>query len=242
MNTQRSIKQKGGKKYTGKKKGLWPLERVTLKLAGSLPAFPRPPHGPHQGADLTVTQIVPGGNLTLTSGLSSGGISSGALGTLGSFGFALADLNQVSTWSAAFDQYRIEKVIVKITSRNNMLSKASVASPNQAVPRLYVVVDRDDASAPSALTDLYQYGNCQGMSPDSDYMLELEPSITRAIYAGGAFSGYEVTSERPWIDLSNTGVEHYGVKFGTEILQVSSTDTWQWTIMCQYVVSFRAAR
>ncbi len=119
----------------------------------------------------------------------------------------------------------------------------SIASPNQAVPYLLLVFDRDDASALSVATDYYQYENVMQVPGTYAIDLDLVPSITPAYYAGGAFTGYGVEpSTMHWIDIANTGVQHYGIKFFVPGLQATSTSSWSWDVMAWYTVSFKNSR
>ncbi len=201
------------------------------------------PRGPANGAALSTKQYT--STFNGSTGISNSTITqNGSTAVLGAVSFELTDLQQVATFTALFDQYRIDKIHFRIRPRNQTINLASIASPNQASPRMYVVADHDDASAPAALTDLYQYDNVVELGPGDSADIILEPSITPAVYAGGAFTGYGVQSstEGMWIDVANTSVPHYGIKFGLTGLQVSATYVYIWEIDAWYQISFRNVR
>ncbi len=204
------------------------------------------PKGPLKGAMLSTAQRVVtfNGSTGVNSSGSAPNISvSSATATLGAISFRLDDLNQSSTFSSLFDQYRIDRVHLSFRTRNSAATLFNVAAPNNSAPELVVVADFDDASAPSALTDLYQYDNCIIANSGDSIDVLIEPSITPSLYAAGAFSGYAVQgSEDVWIDVANTAVPVYGIKFGITPLQVSTTAVWAWDITATYVVSFRNIR
>lgn len=206
------------------------------------PRMPRPPRGPSPGALLTTRQFA--SNFTVSTNVSSGVITqAGSTAVLGAIAFTLADLPQVSTFSSMFDQYRFEKVKLRFFTRNSYVTTRASNSPNQALPLVFVAIDRDDSSAPSLLSDLQQYDNCVCAPATTSVDVDLVPSITPSVFASGAFSGYEVKrSDQVWIDIANTSVPNYGVKFGITALQVSSTDTWAWDVQAWYTVSFRNTR
>jgi len=205
--------------------------------------FLKPPSRPMPGSRLTTRQLTKTfSNSTGLSG-SSINIASGATSTLGALAFTLSDLAQVSSFSALFDQYRFERVRLHVKARNNAVFVANTASPNAAVPQLLLVIDRDDNTAPSAYTDLLQYDNVVSVSGEEDAIVDLVPSITPAVFSGGVFSGYASTpSNSMWIDIANTTVPVYGVKFATDTLTLSTTSSWTWDIIAEVVVSFKNTR
>lgn len=195
------------------------------------------------GSRLTTRQLTK--TFSNSTGLSGSSISiaSGATPSLGAISFTLSDLAQVSSFSALFDQYRFERVRLHVKSRNNAVFVANTASPNAAVPQVLLAIDRDDANAPSAYTDLLQYDNVVSVSGEEDAIVDLVPNITPAVFASGAFSGYASTpSNSMWIDIANTTVPVYGVKFATDTLTLSTTSSWTWDLIAEVVISFKNTR
>jgi hypothetical protein len=214
---------------------------LVWSVGGPLPPRMPTPHGPLSGAELSTVQRID--TFTSSTGISSSTIyQTGATEVLGQIAFELADLSQVSTFSSMFDQYRIDRVHLRITPKNNSVFLASIAAPNQSLPTVFVVVDFDDATAPSSVDELRQYSSCQEVGIGAAIDIVLQPSITPAVWSGGAFSGYGVTDSSMWLDIANTGIPHFGVKFGVPGLQASATYSWQWDVGAWYSVSFRSIR
>ncbi len=214
-----------------------------------VPRIPPPLRYRSPGAHLTTVQNVS----TFTGGTGFTSNSAGAItitqntnGTvMVATSFQLVDLTQASTFGALFDQYRLEAVHLKIRPRNTQSFLASVASPNQEAPRVYAVIDRDDAQVLPNLSAAQEYDNCTEIFVGQALDVVLEPSPTRAIYSAGAFSGYEVVkggSSGPWIDLANTTVPYYAVKMAITPLQSTSTYAWLWDVEAWYQVSFKDPR
>jgi hypothetical protein len=154
--------------------------------------------------------------------------------------FELVDLAQVATFAALFDQYRIEKVRVHFKARSNAISVFNIASPNSGVPSGFIVVDRDDSAAPASMAALQEYDTAVEFEGSESVEVTLVPSITRALFASGAFSGYETAdSGSVWIDMANTGVPTYGIKGGISSLTATTTSAWIWDVTAEYIVSFR---
>jgi hypothetical protein len=160
-----------------------------------------------------------------------------------SVAFAVADISNIASLSAAFDQYRIDRIQYRLRSRNNAIFIANQASPNYSMPQLYVAIDFDDNTAPTTLLEIQQYDNCQVLQASDSVDIIIEPSITPSVFSGGVFSGYSVTdSDDVWLDLANTSVPHYGLKIGLSALTASTTQKWDWDVEAWYKVSFKNSR
>jgi len=250
--------QRSGKRGFASKQSVHELERRTgmaktrqslrnLGRSSTVP-FLRSPEGPRPGAQLTVREIA--STFNGSTGISNLGsvyagqvIVNSSTPTLFAISFRLDDLQNTSNYSALFDQYRFERVRVHFRSRNNSAILANTASPNAATPTGYIVVDRDDASAPASTGALQQYGNVISLNGFESAYVDLVPSITPSVFSGGAFSGYAVQeADSCWIDIANTGVPVYGVKGGMGGLTLSTSSSWVWEVIPEYIVSFRKTR
>jgi hypothetical protein len=226
-----------------------PQPAYRFKLWRDLPPqVPKAPKGPHPGAIFSTRQMA--STFNTQSGLSNVGGSGGvaqliqnsATAVYVAIGFRLDDLGQASTFSALFDQYKIDKVHLRFTTRNPAVAVFNVASPNGGVPLGYCTADRDDATAPTSIDQVRQYDLCKGFTGTSSFDIEMEVRPTQALYAAGAFSGYNTMDVEPWIDVANTDVPHYGVKLAIGALTATVTSSWCWDIEAHYYVSFRNPR
>lgn len=215
----------------------------------SVVPFLREPQGPRQGANFTSRQLA--ATFGVQTGLSNvGGSSSpaqlimaGSTAVYFAMAFQLSDLTQSSTFAALFDQYRLEHVRVHFKSRNPATFVANTSSPNGSVPSGYLVVDRDDATALTSISDTFQYENVIAFNGYDSSYVDLIPSLTPAVFASGAFSGYSTRdSDGVWLDIANTSIPSYGIKGALGPLSVSTTSSWTWDIYAEYIVSFRKTR
>lgn len=208
------------------------------------PLVPRipAPNGPSPGAHLTTVQHIDG--FSSSTGLTGQLIrQSGSTDVLGQIAFELSDLAQVATFATLFDQYRVEEVHIKLTPTSTSISLWNSAAPNHSAPHMYVVVDRDDASAPASITALREYDNVVVLNAADSADIIMEPSLTPSVFAGGVFNGYLVEdSGRYWVDLANTSVPFYGIKFGVSALQATTTSSFDWFVDIWYKISFRNVR
>ncbi len=209
----------------------------------------RAPKGAYPGAQLTVRQFA--STFGVQTSLSNVGgsaspaqlVQNSATTVFFALAFQLSDLPQSGTFSAMFDRYRFERVKVHFKARNNAVFIANTASPNGAVPTGYVVVDRDDSTALTSTSDALQYDNAESFSGTEDFTVEIVPSITPAVFASGAFSGYGTTpSNSMWLDIANTSIPQYGVKGHVAPLTATTSSSWVWDITAEYIVSFAKTR
>lgn len=155
--------------------------------------------------------------------------------------FSLQDVGQVATLTALFDQYRFDKVEIRLVPASSSVETFNVASPNNSVPSIYAVLDFDDSTALASLAAAQQYDNVQITRYGEGLSITVLPSNTPALYASGGFSGYEV-QRADWVDCANTAVGHYGVKGIITELTALSTSTAVWYIYAKYYLSFRNTR
>jgi len=212
----------------------------------SIPPRMPAPGGPSKGAQLTTTQFVRLSDMTLpTGGAVVGALlrQSSSTDVFASFAFALADVPNISSLGALFDQYRVEEIQFRIRSRNPGVFVANQASPNYSTVAPLLVVDRDDNTAPATLLELQQYDNCVQFAAQDSIDVIFKPSITPSVFSGGAFSGYAVDeSGKYWLDVANTSIPHYGIKMGFPALVATTTQRFDWDCSAIYKISFKNIR
>jgi hypothetical protein len=247
-----SRKKRGGRKRrgAGERSGI-DADFQVMKVGTNLRnKFLKSPSRPFPGAQYTVRQMAStiGQEVGFTSvgGNTAGTLSQSSNAAVVKFAaaFQLSDWAQSSTYASVFDQYRVELLRYFIKSGNNAIGLAGAAAVNQVNPTMYVVVDRDDNNALASYGAALQYDNVIELEGQDNGEITLVPSLTPAIYAGGAFSAYATErSDRVWIDIANTSVPMYGIKgvIGTLAAGAVSYD-WTWLVSVEAIVSFRNTR
>jgi len=218
-------------------------ERIIVVAATSRLPIPRPLHSQFRTRQMV---LVP----TISNGIGSGGSTQASYieqvtpGTLvfGSAAFSLQDLDQATSFTAVFDQYRIDRVVMQVKTQNNVLNFNTASLANSSPPQTFWVVDRDDSSVLTTLAQARQYDNVQEATAMDNVEIDLQPSVTPAVYAAGAFSGYAIVRTGMWLDCNNVSIPHYGVKWAITELAALATDTYYWNVFFYYYVSFRNVR
>lgn len=127
------------------------------------------------------------------------------------FLFMLSQLDQVATFGDLFDQYKINKVVIKLMPRTQ-----NTHAPGTAVGTcpsyFYSTIDYDDANVPTTLAELREYERCRVISTTDgkSHSITIKPRIAMAAFSG-AFTSY-ANKGNQWIDCASTGVQHYGWK------------------------------
>jgi hypothetical protein len=168
---------------------------------------------------------------------SLGALTQSNVGFVGiAFSTSSSAINQFSSFSAIFDQYKLEMVELWIIPRHPNPESAS-ATANYGL--LYSVVDYDDSTTLTSSTLYEQYENCAVCSTINGQYRKYIPHMAIASY-GGAFTQY-ANVPFDWIDCSSTGTIGYGVKLGVSTCDVAG-DANVFDLVYRVHVSFRNVR
>jgi hypothetical protein len=119
--------------------------------------------------------------------------------------FKLTNLPQQTTFTALFDQYRIDEI--ELWFEPQVIDVVLTTAP----AKIYSAIDYDDAGTPSSINAMMQYTNCNIGSASQGHYVRFRPHVAIAAYGSGAFSSYSNRSAM-WIDAGSPSVEHYGFK------------------------------
>jgi hypothetical protein len=158
------------------------------------------------------------------------------VGTAASYTFALADLDNATTFQTLFDQYRIDAIMVSIKPQNNAIGLFTTASIT--LSDLYVVLDYDNATNLTSSATAREYDNCMTLAPTESGMRVFQPRMAVAAYSG-AFTSFANLQDQ-WIDSAYPNVIHYGVKAYLPGGAAGQTSLQVWELIFDYYVSFRS--
>jgi len=110
-------------------------ERIIVIAATARLPIPRPLHSQFRTRQMVLFPNISNG-LTTGGSTQSTYIAQASAATLefGSAAFSLQDLDQVTSFTAVFDQYRIDRVVVQVKTRNNLLTFNNVSGANATPP------------------------------------------------------------------------------------------------------------
>lgn len=121
--------------------------------------------------------------------------------------FAFQSLPNYTELTSLFDQYRINKIVLKYVP-NFTGTDLNPSTSVVTLPNLHSVIDYDDANAPANLNELVQYSTYRMTRGNRVHIRKWTPAVSMDI-GGVQSSGVKF---KQWIDLADTNVPHYGIK------------------------------
>jgi hypothetical protein len=132
--------------------------------------------------------------------------SSTSVPVFGAFSYSMNDVNQVASYGAVFDQYRIIGI-------ETSFYPATQTNGNTSQGLFYSVIDYDDAASFSSVAAATEYQNCIVNPGYVTFSRSLQPKLDMAAYAGGGVFTSYASMNKQWIDFASSGVLHYGLKY-----------------------------
>ena len=111
--------------------------------------------------------------------------------------FKLSDLDDYTSYTSLFDQYKIKNIVIQFRLLTNpdapLIENTTTANQNTVFPDFYCTVDHDNDNVPSSISQLQQYWKCKDgiLRPNSWYTYSFRPSCNRLIY-DGVTSAYSI--------------------------------------------------
>lgn len=150
-----------------------------------------------------------------------GSVSTSALTgeVLGSQYFTLDSLPNYAEYTSLFDRYQLTYIKFEIIWRSNNLSYIETANNSAiAIPRIFMVEDRDDSNLATTIDQLREYQSCR-MTVLNSYRRVASMSM-RPNHLGMVFQDLTHTAYSPkcgWLDCGYPAAPHYGIKWGIEV-------------------------
>jgi hypothetical protein len=148
---------------------------------------------------------------------------------VGAYYFSLGLLPGPSDFTTLFDQYRFIQISVSI------IPNAGVGTGSAP---LLTAIDYDDASLPSAVSDLYQYDSVQYSQPGNVIVRTFTPRVALAVYSG-AFTSFASASNNLWLDVASPNTQYYGFKVGISAVGGASAN---WNVLVNVILQCRNSR
>lgn len=167
-----------------------------------------------------------------------------------SIGFSLADIPNYSEFTQLYDQYKINKIVLKIYPFNNIPSTANTTATSGGVGLIiHSILDPDNllvASADEAgVNTLRQYQNYKtvNMSNKKYFKKVITPRMLEGVVnSAGTIVGNRVNKSY-YIDCAYPSVPHYGVHLLYEFINpTTATVSYFLRIEATYYMSFKDVR
>lgn len=150
--------------------------------------------------------------------------------------FTLADVPDVSDFTALYDEYRLVAVKVRIEPvfSNNINWSNQAGTTLYTAGRIYGVVDKDGYGGIMTLTQMLQHGNCKYSRAGGGITFNLKPHILSNVDGGTSQK-----STTGWIDMSSTGIKHYGLNL---LVDGYNAEGMNFRIIKEYVFGCKGTR
>lgn len=116
-----------------------------------------------------------------------------------------------------FDQYRLRSVLFKM----RLVSPPEANNTPitlQYYPDVIITVDHDDATAPSTVDEVRQYGKAKTgiLKPNTWFTYKCYPTASMQMYTTPTTTGYASVKNSQFLDLAYTNIRYYGVKIALD--------------------------
>jgi len=158
-------------------------------------------------------------------------------GTTTSVGYDLKfeDIRGYNDFTDLYDRYMITCVVLRFRLVNNpnatgklnstITAFATDSNSSNFYPAMYYCKDYDDSAA-ETMEQLKERANCKRMilQPNKMYKIVLRPAVAIQTYATSTTAGY-APKWKQWIDMAQTNVPHYGLKYVVDTSAQDPADT-----------------
>lgn len=137
--------------------------------------------------------------------------------TFHSEAFSLSNnVTNYTEFTNLFDQYRINKVVIKFKLKFDPSAQPSTAA---VFPKMWIHADYDDSTIPTTVNDLLQRSNLKTtiLQPDREYTFAFTPAILAESFRGATATAYSPKFKQ-YIDMSFPDTPHYAYKAAIEML------------------------
>lgn len=138
----------------------------------------------------------------------------------GAFNIRLQDLTNYSNYTTIWDQYRINKIVVRarpIRTTTVVAQVEDVSTPQGTtnIPSYCLVKDFDDSITPSSFTQLEARTFAKRRLATQSMSYKFTPATLTSIYQ--PITSAYAPKYKTWLDCAFPAVPHYGIKFAMEV-------------------------
>lgn len=125
----------------------------------------------------------------------------------GAIDFRMEMLPGLSDFTTLYDKYKVSGYKVTFIPLQNVATPASASS----LPVITYALDQDDSTIPADDVELRQRANCKIRRLDKPVSIWVKPKILQEVQTASGTGA--VVSGTKFLDLTNTDVQHRGLKF-----------------------------
>lgn len=150
--------------------------------------------------------------------------------------FRLMDLPNYTEYTALYDQYRINKIVLKLIPKYTESTVQAGATTNNAImQQVHSAIDYDDLSYPTGISQLCEFQTHKMTRGNQVHTRVLVPQCQ--INVGNL--GAAAPKAKQWLDCDQPGLSHRGVKVFIPNPTPANTTVY-YDVEMTYYVSFKA--
>jgi len=164
----------------------------------------------------------------------------------------LFDVYNFSEFVALYDQYTIDKVVIKLTPYSTVASSGAAYASTQQQSSLLIhsIIDHDDVTAPTADEDgvkaMREYTSYKCINLLSrmgkPITFTFKPKVSVGVFAGGSTVINSKVAPFGWVDCAETQVEGYGIKIIMETISAGAALQIYFKAEATYYMRFKDPR
>lgn len=165
--------------------------------------------------------------------------------------FALSDLQNYTEFANLFDQYKINGVLFTIKMINTPeqvdAANMNIANYGNFYPTIWYTPDHDDNNY-TPLSQIKEHSKTRHkvLRPNREISIMLKPTTLMQVYNTVQATGYACNFKKPWLDMAQPTIPHFGIKFSIDMEGLSTgtapAQGFQFKINAKYYMSMKNAR
>jgi len=148
-----------------------------------------------------------------------------------SLAFTFDSIKSYTEFTALYDRYRLDKVVVKLRMINNVdnsiaLNNATAQSGTNWYPQVWSINDYDGGAGDTVSSIRERQGvKCRTISPNKPLTFTVRPAVAVNLYKTSLLSGYG-NRWGQWVDAATPDVKHYGLNYVIDTLAQDPNDSF----------------
>lgn len=127
---------------------------------------------------------------------------------LGAYAFSFNTLPNYTEYTALFDQYRVNKIVVKFVPDHDTSDVNNTAS---SLSQFHTILDFNDSSAPASLASMFEYDTWKMTRGGRTHVRKWTPSIL--VGANDSTIAASLPKFKQWISCDQPDLYLYGLKY-----------------------------
>lgn len=153
--------------------------------------------------------------------------------------FSLSALPDYSDFQLLFDQYRIVKIDVMLHPQANFLNYAGMGTLS-ALPIMYYSFDADGPLGTPTQSELLEKQGVKFKQMTKPFTLHIKPRVLTGLTDGTGAVVSAGVKYAPWIDCSDSMIQHFGFKY--YMANLNGSPSLDITMICRYYIECKGVQ